>query len=150
MMCPEPWVGDCRCQFSFVWAGDLGVVVYPQSRLMVVEGVAVSYWMETRNWLGLHRLNNLASVRLECMEDSRYLLRASGPRFGIRGWETLLRVELAGPRVARVQRWWRGVRERRWRARAVAVAMGLHERLGAASGLGALSGDLLRLCLGGA
>lgn len=148
--CPEWWVGDCRCKFAFVWNGDLGIVVYPRSRLVVVKkGVVVSYRLATEEWLGLHRLNNTAAVRVEWVEGRGLLLRAEGPRNRMqRGWDTFLWVELAGPRVRAVQRWWRGVRERRWRARALAVAMGAHGRLGAASGLRGLDGDLLRLCLG--
>jgi hypothetical protein len=145
--CPAPWPAQCTCRFSFVWAGDLGVVVYPRSRLLVWRGLLLKYRLPTECWLGLHKLNSAQAVRVAFVEGKGLLLMLRCP-VGLGGWsETMVRVSLDLWRLRRLQRWWRRVLEGRWAARALAVAMAGHPRLGARSGLGALHGDLLRLCV---
>ena len=93
------------------------------------------------DFTGLHSVPQITSVTMEhtWMEGRLIVwLMTRGPS------KTFHLLEFIGLwRVRRIQRWMRRMLDRK---RALALAMGLHSRLGQASGLMELGDDLVRMC----
>lgn len=115
------------------------VVVYPASSLVSINGMLWRFRFGCKR-LGRHKLERVQAIDLDIQ-----VLLSLGRVHVVLTWHSvggptdhILRpVGLAGVRA--LQRW------ARRRKRRLAVAMALHARLGARSGLGALGEDLVKL-----
>jgi hypothetical protein len=111
------------------------------------RGLLLRYLEPTTQVFGLHRFKKAIVVQtiVTNFEGTEHMF------LGIMGdsmssdWRIAATIQGIGiSRVRTLQRWWRFMK---WRARAVAVMMATHARLGAASEASILHDDVLRACL---
>ena len=148
LVCRERVVAYCTCRLDRVYSRG-GLTVFPNSKLMVWNGLLLRYMVATQTLFGRHRLDAATSFRVLSLTRADVLhFRMLCAPVMVPGWIVRCAVYGVGlGRVRRLQRWWRRVLAERWRQRAVAVMMGVHGRLGAASPLLRLEPDLLRACI---
>ena len=131
---------NCRCLATGVSVLPCRTVLYHQSGLISYRG---HLWQSIFrfDYVGLHRIPTITAATTEHLwVEGRLVvwlvLRGSGISHHL--------LEYAGLwRVRRIQRWMRRILNK---PKALALVMGLHQRLGQGSGLMALDGDLLRMC----
>ena len=147
MSCPARHVSNCQCSLDQIW--DAGLLkVYPKSKLMAYGRLL----LHIPEWCRLtvfpkHRMPLTTRFELYWVDNyvDFYLeLFMYGNTW--RDWVFFKEADAVGLwRVRAIQRWWRRRMTAIWQERALAVAMGLHKRLGAESQMRAMDNELLRL-----
>lgn len=139
----------CECAFRGIVAPRCGVVVLPRSGLVAWRGLLFAY--RGRWQMGPHAMRGWRRAEVWRVSGDVFCVDWAAP---LMEWgELMMHGLVPGLRLALGALWavralQRRLRRWAWRRRAAAVAMGLHERLGAGSGLGALGEDGVRLVLG--
>ena len=122
------------------------VAIYPQAGLVACHGLLLNYEKPTSHAFGLHNINTSLYFRVRSFDNELYVcIKSSCPRLAVIKYNSAKGAGLQ--RVRRVQRWWRGRLWRRQAEKHLAFMMAAHARLGAASMLGLLDEELLRLCV---
>ena len=152
--CPAPFVAICRCGIdeSVVWVNVAHhFAIYPRSHIIAWRGMLFKYTYTTQHVFGRHKLMCVREMDLaiKTYGDNRepYLSwRMRGVDVSMR-WSVSVAVTGVGVAPVRVlQRFWRGVRRRRWQERALALMMATHKRLGSAASLSIVDDCVLRMC----
>ena len=147
--CPARHVANCQCHLDGIWENGL-IKVYPKSKLVTYSRLL----MHIPAWCSLtvfpkHRMPLTTRFELYWVDNyvDFYLeLFMYGNTW--RDWVFFKEADAVGAglwRVRAIQRWWRRRVTAIWQERALAVAMGLHKRLGAESQMRAMDNELLRL-----
>ena len=151
--CPARHVSNCTCSLEQMWEGLYGFVkVYPNLKLMTFGRLL----FRIPNWFfwaifGKHRLlatTRFSLCRLDDYEDYYLELTMYGNNWRSFGFFKEIDAVGAGLwRVRAIQRCWRHRVTVIWQERALAVAMGLHKRLGAESEMRHIDNELVRFFL---
>ena len=149
--CPARHVANCQCHLDGIWENEL-IKVYPKSKLMAYSRLL----LHIPAWCSLtvfpkHSMPLTTRFELERLDD--YLdfhleLYMYGNTW--RDWVFFKEADAVGAglwRVRAIQRWWRKLSTAKWQERALAVAMGLHKRLGAQSEMLHVDNELVRFFL---
>jgi hypothetical protein len=147
-VCPTSQIAyGCTCGLDCaVWTHpELRVAIYPQAGLVACHGLLVRYVNPTNFVFGLHKINESINFRVRSFSDALYICITELRRH--LAVTHFIHVQFVGlQRVRRVQRWWRG-RLWKWsRDKHLAFMMAAHARLGSASKLMQLDGELMRMC----
>ena len=156
--CTTPYGDFGRCWCRKDETNHVGVISsYPQSGIMRLRGMVVL--APGKLYLGFHAMEGLG----KCLEEGTLTLcESTNPQYP--GWHVVLRYHVRKQRcgisfmvntgrngrsildnIRLMQRRWRRCLE--MRRRLLAVAMGLHPRLGKGSPIMGLPDDLLALCM---
>ena len=154
MACPALSPAQCTCDSHMLFYEPMCFGNYPGLKIFTIGALAFS----TSFRLGRHLLLEMCSALYACRATG-FMARTAPPvvyvtfRFPVRGLMQGIAVPVgSGSVLGRLRTVQRQVR--RWIAmrrdneeRRLAVAMGLHARVGADSALAALTEDLVRMCV---
>jgi len=145
--CSAHFALACRCKLdTAIWQdAGMGACVYPQSRLLLCQGLLLRYNGVTREIFGLHSLRAVTHWKLRIVQPRCRLFFSMTIAFPSTTVTSSIFVKGVGLSCVRtLQRWWRAMQ---WRAKALALMMSQHDRLGQASPLVVLDKNLLEMCL---
>ena len=145
--CPARHVSDCVCPLDRVWEGNAGLIkVYTQSKLVAYGRLLLHIPGRPGVLFGTHRLPMTTRFSLlHPKEDDPYILLTMHGNNG-HMWGLCCFIDSAAAglsRIRAIQRWWRKLLMAKWQERALAVAMGLHKRLGAKSEMRHVDNELV-------
>ena len=138
--------GGCRCKLDMaIWQNkSMGATIFPQSKLLICQGLLLRFNCLTHEIFGIHSLNALTHWKIRIVRPHSRLFFSFTITFPNTTITSSIFVHGVGLTCVRVlQRWWRSMR-RRWQT--LALMMALHPRLGKESPLAVLDSDLLRMC----
>jgi hypothetical protein len=145
--CPARHVSDCVCPLDRVWEGSAGLIkVYMQSKLMAYGRLLLHIPGRPGVLFGAHRVPMTTGFALRRWEDDQYLTFTMRGNNG-RMWGLCCYMDSSAAglsRIRAIQCWWRRLSTAKWQERALAVAMGMHERLGAESEMMRIDTELVR------
>ena len=139
--CPYANVWNCQCKMDRVELGVGGFAVFPQSDLVLCQGLLFRFC--GCYGMGMHLIDSSTSASMRVVHNYVHI-RVAGHFVGGRQWFIEKSVEGVGLHcIRRIQRWLRGVLWRKRREHVLAFVMGAYDRWSPLAGLG---DDVLRIC----